>query len=224
MDISKTVEAALPEASGLEQEAPVAQADVRQEAAPEQMALQEPAQTPPEPPAHAPASEQAGSDTAAEGSEQLGWEIEEDGAPDEEPQDVGQEAPDADKSEREQRQFQQALLREQLHSIRMLDPAVKSWEDIYAMPQYGEFARLVERGCTPVQAYQIACFEQITARRMAAAHRAATLAARGKAHLSSIPAASGDSFAVPAEVHAQYRAFFPSWSEAQIKADYRRPR
>ena len=47
MDISKTVEAALPEASGLEQEAPVAQADVRQEAAPEQTALQEPAQTPP---------------------------------------------------------------------------------------------------------------------------------------------------------------------------------
>ena len=111
---------------------------------------------------------------------------------------------------------------EQLSRIRMLDPTVTGWEDIFSMPQYGEFARLVQRGCTPVQAYQLACFERIMAQRVAAARRAAALAARGKAHLSPIPAAAGDCFAVPPEVHAQYRAFFPEWSEAQIRADYRR--
>ena len=111
---------------------------------------------------------------------------------------------------------------EQLSRIRMLDPTVTGWEDVFSMPQYGEFAHLVQRGCTPVQAYQLACFERIMAQRVAAARRAAALAARGKAHLSPIPAAAGDCFAVPPEVHAQYRAFFPEWSEAQIRADYRR--
>lgn len=111
---------------------------------------------------------------------------------------------------------------EQLSRIRKLDPTVKGWEDVFSMPQYGEFSRLVQRGCTPVQAYQLACFERIMAQRVAAARRAAALAARGKAHLSPIPAAAGDCFAVPPEIHAQYRAFFPEWSEAQIRADYRR--
>ena len=61
------------------------------------------------------------------------------------------------------------------------------------------------------------------AQRVAAARRAAALAARGKAHLSPIPAAAGDCFAVPPEIHAQYRALFPpSGARPQIRADYRR--
>ena len=99
---------------------------------------------------------------------------------------------------------------EQLSRIRKLDPTVKGWEDVFSMPQYGEFSRLVQRGCTPVQAYQLACFERIMAQRVAAARRAAALAARGKAHLSPIPAAAGDCFAVPPESMRSTAPFSPS--------------
>lgn len=135
---------------------------------------------------------------------------------------AGERLPGAQQPPQEAQPSGRDLMGEQLSRIRKLDPTVKGWEDVFSMPQYGEFSRLVQRGCTPVQAYQLACFERIMAQRVAAARRAAALAARGKAHLSPIPAAAGDCFAVPPEIHAQYRAFFPEWSEAQIRADYRR--
>lgn len=111
-------------------------------------------------------------------------------------------------------------LEDQLRRIQALDPGVRSWEEVAAGPQGAQFARLVRQGCTPVEAYQVTRFEAILSRRVAAARRAALQAAYGKAHLRATSAAVGDQPAVPPEVEQQYRAFFPGWSEAQIRADY----
>ena len=162
--------------------------------------------------------------------------VETEGAPQKEPPD--EEAPPplpGEKRERAAQRAQQeqigslmqalgaALLREQLWQIRLLDPTVQSWSDVRALPQAGQFDELVAGGCTPVQAFRAVYFERLTEKQRDAAHRAARSGA-AKAHLSPIPQAAGDEVHVPAEVLRTYRAFFPRWSEAKIRADYRRHR
>ena len=115
-------------------------------------------------------------------------------------------------------------LEDQLQRIRAMDPGVRGWEDIVSGPRAADFHRLVRQGCTPVEAFQVTQFERIVGRRVAAARRSALHAAYGKAHLRATSAAMGDDLAVPPDVERQYRAFFPDWSDAQIRSDYSRRR
>ena len=116
-----------------------------------------------------------------------------------------------------------ALLREQLWQIRLLDPAVQSWEDVHALPQAAQFDALVARGCTPVEAFRAVHFERLAQKQRDALRRASRSGA-AKAHLSPIPQAASEEVSIPVDVLRAYQAFFPRWSEAQIRADYRRHR
>ena len=112
-------------------------------------------------------------------------------------------------------------LAEQLAAITAIDPEIQSWADVMNTPEAARINALVLRGCTPADAYRAARFDHLLERRAAIVRRAALHRTQGRAHLTPMVPA-GDPIALPPETAAAYRAFFPDWSEAQIRADYRK--
>lgn len=102
------------------------------------------------------------------------------------------------------------LLGEQLRQIAKLDPAVKSLADLAAMPEFGEFDRLMRAGGHDlVSAYKLACFDRLAEKRAKASRQAAINAAKGKQHLAPVGGGAGGEEEISDEDFERYRAFIP---------------
>lgn len=119
---------------------------------------------------------------------------------------------------------QQAKLKveEQLKEISALDPSIQELKDLAKMETYPKFYELVKRGNTLTDAFKLANYEALTGRAAAASRQAAINSAQGKQHLSSTTQRGAGAVSVPADVKAEYLAFNPDATDAEIQQHYNR--
>ena len=119
---------------------------------------------------------------------------------------------------------QQAKLKveEQLKEISALDPSIQELKDLAKMETYPKFYELVKRGNTLIDAFKLANYEALTGRAAAASRQAAINSAQGKQHLSLTTQRGAGAVSVPADVKAEYLAFNPDATDAEIQQHYNR--
>lgn len=127
----------------------------------------------------------------------------------------------AEAAERNAKEEQaQARIAEQIKEISSLDPGITKLEDLAKMENYQEFYALVKRGNSLVDAFKLANYDKITRRIAAGAAQADRNAAAGKAHLTRTAPRGKGSATVPPEIRAEYKAFMPDATDAEITAHY----
>lgn len=119
---------------------------------------------------------------------------------------------------------QQARLKveEQLKEISAIDPSIQELKDLAKMETYPKFYELVKRGNTLTDAFKLANYEALTGRAAAASRQAAINSAQGKQHLSPTTQRGAGAVSVPADVKAEYLAFNPDATDAEIQQHYNR--
>lgn len=119
---------------------------------------------------------------------------------------------------------QQAKLKveEQLKEISALDPSIQELKDLAKMETYPKFYELVKRGNTLTDAFKLANYEALTGRAAAASRQAAINSAQGKRHLSPTTQRGAGAVSVPADIKAEYLAFNPDATDAEIQQHYNR--
>lgn len=119
---------------------------------------------------------------------------------------------------------QQAKLKveEQLKEISALAPSIQELKDLAKMETYPKFYELVKRGNTLTDAFKLANYEALTGRAAAASRQAAINSAQGKQHLSPTTQRGAGAVSVPADVKAEYLAFNPDATDAEIQQHYNR--
>lgn len=135
-----------------------------------------------------------------------------------------QEAKEAAETAARQAREQQAKLKveEQLKEISALDPSIQELKDLAKMETYPKFYELVKRGNTLTDAFKLANYEALTGRAAAASRQAAINSAQGKQHLSPTTQRGAGAASVPADVKAEYLAFNPDATDAEIQQHYNR--
>lgn len=115
----------------------------------------------------------------------------------------------------------QQALNEQIKAISALDPDIKGLEDISKMETFGQFDALVRQGYALVDAYKLANFDTLAAKRAGAARQRALNQTAGKAHLQPTHGkAGGQAVTVPPDVRAMYREMNPGISDKEIARHY----
>lgn len=119
---------------------------------------------------------------------------------------------------------QQAKLKveEQLKEISALDPTIQELKDLAKMETYPKFYELVKRGNSLTDAFKLANYDALTGRAAAAGRQAAISSAQGKQHLSPTTQRGAGAVSVPADVKAEYLAFNPGATDAEIQQHYNR--
>ena len=128
-------------------------------------------------------------------------------------------------AEDEQRRQAEAKARvdAELAEIHKLDPAINTVEDLLSMPSAKAFYDLVRKGNSFLDAYRLANFDRLTTARAEAARQQALNNARGKDHLTGTGTPQGTGAAtVPPDVKAEYLAFNPGATDAEIQKHYNR--
>lgn len=109
-----------------------------------------------------------------------------------------------------------------MEPIRALDPAFQSFDDLQSMPEAGAFNRLVLKGNTLADAFRLARFDALSARR--AAETAKNSHTRNRAHLSATAVGGRAEAMIPPDTLEMYRQVCPGLSDDQYRAHYRRAR
>lgn len=116
--------------------------------------------------------------------------------------------------------FEEALGKE-LQKITALDPAIKTLDDIKAMPTANRFNELVQRGLGLEDAFYLANRKTIEERKMAAVKASAQTQMAGKGHLNPVGPATGKQVVqVPKGVVDAYRTMMPEATDAEIQKAY----
>lgn len=116
--------------------------------------------------------------------------------------------------------FEEALGKE-LQKIAALDPAIKTLDDIKAMPTANRFNELVQMGVGLEDAFYLANRKAIEERKMAAVKASAQNQMAGKGHLNPVGAANGKQpVQVPRGIVETYRAMIPGATDAEIQKAY----
>lgn len=110
----------------------------------------------------------------------------------------------------------------ELAEIRRINPEIKTLDDIIRMPTGGDFADLVRKGCSFVQAYKVANIDSITQKARAAGEQRARNAAMSQAHIKGTPTGQTEQTVVPKQVRDMYRVFNPGITDEEIARDYRK--
>lgn len=117
----------------------------------------------------------------------------------------------------------QARVNAELAEIHKLDPTINTVEDLLSMPGAKAFYDLVRKGNSFLDAYRLANFDRLTTSRAEAARQQALNNARGKDHLTGTGTPQGTGAAtVPPDVKAEYLAFNPDATDAEIQKHYNR--
>lgn len=129
----------------------------------------------------------------------------------------------ADKVAREAREREAKLrVEEQLKEIQAIDPSVKDISDLSRMETYPKLYDLVKRGYSISDAYKLANYDTLTARKAEASKQAVINAAKSKEHLSSTKSRGSGAVSVPADVAADYRLWNPDMTDDEIQKDYQK--
>ena len=108
----------------------------------------------------------------------------------------------------------------QMAEIRELDPSVRSVADLTKMENYPRFYELVKRGNTLTDAFRLANFDRLSSRSTEQAKQAALNQVNSKSHLDRTTTRGAGAVTVPADVIAEYRAFNPDATDAEIRAHW----
>ena len=115
----------------------------------------------------------------------------------------------------------QQNMSEQLKAISAIDPQVTSLEDITKMETFEQFDAMVRQGYSLVDAYKLANFDTLAAKRAAAAKQRTLNQTAGKAHLQPTQGKeSGQAVIVPPEIREMYREMNPGISDKEIAKHY----
>ena len=129
----------------------------------------------------------------------------------------------AETAERQAREQQAKLkVEEQLKEISALDPSIQELKDLAKMETYPKFYELVKRGNSLTDAFKLANYDALTGRAAAASRQAAINSAQGKQHLSPTTQRGAGAVSVPADIKAEYLAFNPDATDAEIQQHYNR--
>ena len=115
-----------------------------------------------------------------------------------------------------------AKIDEELREISSFDPSVRTLADLAKTENYETLYGYVQKGYTILDAYKLANFEKIRGASVSASRQAAMNAAAGKSHLSSTVTRGTGAITVPEDVKAEYRAFNPDATDAEIQRHYQR--
>lgn len=113
-------------------------------------------------------------------------------------------------------------LQNDISRVMEIDPSIKSFDDLAALPNFSEIARQVERGLSLVEAYKMVNFDNFMQHANQAARQQAINQMRGKDHLATQPngvATENDDVEVPAEIMRSMKA--DGKSEKRIRALYK---
>lgn len=114
----------------------------------------------------------------------------------------------------------QAKLNKDLQEISKYDPTIKELSDLAGREEYADLCGMVERGYSLSDAWKLRHLEDISRRGTEAARQAALNSVTGKDHLRETTQRGSGMASVPPEVAAEYRAFMPDASDAEIQAHY----
>ena len=113
-----------------------------------------------------------------------------------------------------------AEIERQMEEIRELDPSIQTLDDLRKMENYDRFYDLVKRGNTLTDAFRLATLDRTTSTTAERAKQAALNQVASKAHLERTSTRGAGSVTVPADVVAEYRAFNPDATDAEIRAHW----
>ena len=102
--------------------------------------------------------------------------------------------------------------------ITKLNPDVRSFEDLFALPEYGDIKRLVGAGYSFGRAYEMATVDRM--RRDA--RQAAYNAVASKAHLTGTAKAASNAYTISDAQFDNYRQLHPNATRAEAAAAYRK--
>lgn len=137
-------------------------------------------------------------------------------------QQVQQMVQRQDEQQRQQAQeAAQVRVDQEIAEIHKLDPSINTVKDLLTMPKAKEFYALVKKGNSFLDAFRLANFETLTAKRADAARQQAMNNARSKDHLTATGGQRGAGAAqVPPDEMAMFRLINPGATDAEIQAYY----
>lgn len=137
-------------------------------------------------------------------------------------QQVQQMVQRQDEQQRQQAQeAAQVRVDQEIAEIHKLDPSINTVKDLLTMPKAKEFYALVKKGNSFLDAFRLANFETLTAKRAEAAKQQAMNNARSKDHLTGTgPQRGQGSSPVPPDEMAMFRLINPGATDAEIQAYY----
>lgn len=137
-------------------------------------------------------------------------------------QQVQQMVQRQDEQQRQQAQeAAQVRVDQEIAEIHKLDPSINTVKDLLTMPKAKEFYALVKKGNSFLDAFRLANFETLTAKRADAARQQAMNNARSKDHLTATGSQRGAGAAqVPPDEMAMFRLLNPGATDAEIQAYY----
>ena len=129
----------------------------------------------------------------------------------------------AEAAEREVRAEQAKLkVAEQLKEIQAIDPNIKELKDLAKLETYPQLYDMVKRGYSIADAYRLSNFDALTQKAAEASRQAAMNAAKSKEHLNPTVQRGVGAVTVPEDVKAEYLAFNPGATEAEIQKHYQK--
>lgn len=129
----------------------------------------------------------------------------------------------AEAAEREVRAEQAKLkVAEQLKEIQAIDPNIKELKDLAKLETYQKLYDMVKRGYSIADAYRLSNFDALTQKAAEASRQAAMNAAKSKEHLNPAVQRGAGAVTVPEDVKAEYLAFNPGATEAEIQKHYQK--
>ena len=137
-------------------------------------------------------------------------------------QQVQQMVQRQDEQQRQQAQeAAQVRVDQEIAEIHKLDPSINTVKDLLTMPKAKEFYALVKKGNSFLDAFRLANFETLTAKRADAARQQAMNNARSQDHLTATGGQRGAGAAqVPPDEMAMFRLLNPGATDAEIQAYY----
>ena len=137
-------------------------------------------------------------------------------------QQVQQMVQRQDEQQRQQAQeAAQVRVDQEIAEIHKLDPSINTVKDLLTMPKAKEFYALVKKGNSFLDAFRLANFDTLAAKRADAARQQAMNNARSKDHLTATGGQRGAGAAqVPPDEMAMFRLINPGATDAEIQAYY----
>lgn len=109
-------------------------------------------------------------------------------------------------------------LEKAIAEITRLNPEVKTFDDLYALPEYGDIKKLVGAGYSFGRAYEMATVD----RAKNAARQASYNAVASKAHLTKTAGAGAEPYSISDRDFNNFRQLHPNATRAEAEAAYKK--
>lgn len=131
----------------------------------------------------------------------------------------------SDKLEKEARRADnaeyEANISKEIEKISKENPEIKTFDDVYALPEYEEIYRLsVQKGLSLSEAYRLATYDRHVERARAESRAQAKNEVGSKAHIKTSGGSKGTGKEVPASVLARMKELTPGLSDEEYKNFY----